>query len=39
MLIFDDIRLRAFDSQYRETLMAVIDDRYDKRSTIIFSQK
>ena len=38
LLILDDFGLQAMDRQDRETLMDIIDDRYDKRSTIISSQ-
>jgi len=38
LLILDDFGLQAFDSQDRETLMDIIDDRHGKRSTIISSQ-
>ncbi|WP_335965123.1 IS21-like element helper ATPase IstB [Galbibacter sp. PAP.153] len=38
LLILDDFGLQAFDNHARETLMDVIDDRYNKTSTIIASQ-
>lgn len=38
LLILDDFGLQAFDSQDRETLMDIIDDRHGKTSTIISSQ-
>ncbi len=38
LLILDDFGLQAFDSLSREILMDVIDDRYNKNSTIITSQ-
>ena len=38
LLILDDFGLQAFDSQDRETLMDIIDDRHGNRSTIISSQ-
>lgn len=38
LLILDDFGLQAFDSQDRETLMDIIDDRYNSKSTIVSSQ-
>ena len=38
LLILDDFGLQAFDSHVRESLMDIIDDRYNKMSTIISSQ-
>lgn len=38
LLILDDFGLQAFDSVSREILMDIIDDRYNKNSTIITSQ-
>jgi DNA replication protein DnaC len=38
LLILDDFGLQAFDNHARETLMDIIDDRYNKTSTIISSQ-
>ena len=38
LLIFDDFGLQAFDNQAREILMDIIDDRYNKASTIVSSQ-
>ena len=38
LLILDDFGLQAFDNHAREALMDVIDDRYDKGSTILASQ-
>lgn len=38
MLILDDFGLQAFDNHAREALMDIIDDRYNKASTIISSQ-
>ena len=38
LLILDDFGLQAFDNQDRETLMDIIDDRHNKRSTVISSQ-
>lgn len=38
LLILDDFGLQAFDTQDRETLMDIIDDRHAKKSTIISSQ-
>jgi len=38
LLILDDFGLQAFDSQDRETLMDIIDDRYNSKSTILSSQ-
>jgi DNA replication protein DnaC len=37
-LILDDFGLQAFDNMSREMLMDIIDDRYNKMSTIISSQ-
>ena len=38
LLILDDFGLQAFDNYAREALMDIIDDRYDKGSTILASQ-
>jgi len=38
LLILDDFGLQAFDNQSREILMDIIDDRYNKASTIVSSQ-
>ena len=38
LLIFDDFGLQSFDNHAREALMDIIDDRYNKNSTIIASQ-
>lgn len=38
LLILDDFGLQAFDNHARETLMDIIDDRYNNTSTIIASQ-
>lgn len=38
LLILDDFGLQAFDNQSRMILMELIEDRHDKRSTIITSQ-
>lgn len=38
LLILDDFGLQAFDTQDREALMDIIDDRHGKKSTIISSQ-
>ena len=38
LLILDDFGLQAFDNHAREALMDIIDDRYNKMSTIISSQ-
>ena len=38
LLILDDFGLHAFDNSTREILMDIIDDRYNKESTIISSQ-
>lgn len=38
LLILDDFGLQAFDNLSREMLMDIIDDRYNKMSTIISSQ-
>lgn len=38
LLILDDFGLQSFDNQAREALMDIIDDRYNKTSTIIASQ-
>ncbi|MDT0648486.1 ATP-binding protein, partial [Zunongwangia sp. F260] len=37
LLILDDFGLQSFDNHARETLMDIIDDRYNKASTIISS--
>lgn len=38
LLILDDFGLQSFDNHARETLMDIIDERYNKASTIISSQ-
>ncbi len=38
LLILDDFGLQAFDNQARESLMDIIDDRYNQTSTIVSSQ-
>jgi DNA replication protein DnaC len=38
MLILDDFGMQAFDSQARGILMDIIEDRHQKRSTLITSQ-
>src|SRR5690606_34531124 len=38
LLILDDFGLQAFDNHARETLMDIIDDRYNNTSTILSSQ-
>ena len=38
LLILDDFGLQSFDNPGREALMDIIDDRYNKTSTIISSQ-
>jgi len=38
LLILDDFGLQAFDTQTRMILLEIIEDRYDKKSTIISSQ-
>ena len=38
LLILEDVGLQSFDNHARETLMDIIDDRYDKAFTIISSQ-
>ncbi len=38
LLILDDFGLQAFDNMSREMLMDIIDDRFNKMSTIISSQ-
>lgn len=38
LLILDDFGLQAFDNSTREVLMDIIEDRYNKMSTIIASQ-
>lgn len=38
LLILDDFGLQAFDNHSREMLMDIIDDRYNKMSTIVSSQ-
>ena len=38
LLILDDFGLQSFDNHARETLMDIIDDRYNSASTIISSQ-
>ena len=38
LLILDDFGLQSFDNQARESLMDIIDDRYNQSSTIVASQ-
>jgi len=38
LLIIDDFGLQAFDNHAREALMDIIDDRFNKTSTIVSSQ-
>lgn len=38
LLILDDFGLQAFDNHGREALMDIIDDRYNKTSTMVSSQ-
>ena len=38
LLILDDFGLQPFDSQGRSSLLDIIEDRHDKKSTIITSQ-
>ncbi len=38
LLILDDFGLQSFDNHAREALMDIIDDRYNRSSTIISSQ-
>ena len=38
LLILDDFGLQGFDNHARESLMDIIDDRYNRSSTIILSQ-
>jgi DNA replication protein DnaC len=38
LLILDDFGLQSLDNSDRETLMDIIDDRYDRKSTIVSSQ-
>lgn len=38
MLILDDFGLQPFDAQTRGLLLDIIEDRHDKKSTIITSQ-
>lgn len=38
LLILDDFGLHAFDNHAREALMDIIDDRFNKNSTIVSSQ-
>ena len=38
VLILDDFGLQSLDKVERESLMDIIDDRYDRKSTIIASQ-
>jgi DNA replication protein DnaC len=38
LLILDDFAMQAFDSQSRGILMDIVEDRHQKRSTIITSQ-
>jgi len=38
VLILDDFGLQSFDKHDRETLMAIIEDRYNQKKTIASSQ-
>ena len=38
LLILDDFGLQSMDNHARETMMDIIDDRYQQQSTIIASQ-
>ena len=38
LLILDDFGLQSFDNHARESLMDIIDDRYNRASTIVSSQ-
>jgi DNA replication protein DnaC len=38
LLILDDFGLQAFDQHARETLMDIIDDRFNQNSTVVASQ-
>jgi len=38
VLILDDFGLQSFDKQDRETLMDVIEDRHNKKTTVVASQ-
>jgi len=38
LLIFDDFGLQAFDNHARESLMDIIDDRFNQAATIVSSQ-
>ncbi|AUS05389.1 IS21-like element helper ATPase IstB [Pseudotamlana carrageenivorans] len=38
LLILDDFGLQSFDNQNREALMDIIDERHDKKATIVASQ-
>jgi len=38
LLILDDFGLQAFDNHARETLIDIIDDRFNNKSTIVSSQ-
>ena len=38
LLILDDFGLHTFDNQSRQALMAIIEDRHDKVSTLVSSQ-
>jgi DNA replication protein DnaC len=38
MLILDDFAMQAFDTQSRGILMDIVEDRHQKRSTVITSQ-
>lgn len=38
LLILDDFGLQPFDNKSREILMDIIDDRFDRKSTIVSSQ-
>jgi len=38
LLIFDDFGISSFDSQGQLNLIEIIEDRYARKATIIFSQ-
>ena len=38
LLILDDFGLQSLDNHCREALMDIVDDRYNKTSTIVVSQ-
>lgn len=38
LLILDDFAMQTFDSQSRGILMDIIEDRHQKRATVITSQ-